>query len=135
KRPILEADIIRLTEIKIKRISRYDAFKAEEQILIMEKGMEEVRHHLEHLNAYAISYYQNLLKKYGKGRERKTEIRSFDTIEATAVAMANTRLYVNKKEGFIGTSLKKDEFAFECSDIDQIIVFRKDGKMMVTKMA
>lgn len=135
KRPIEESDLIRLTEIKIKRISRYDSFKADEHILQMEKEMEEVRHHLEHLNAYTINYYQGLLKKYGKGRERKTEIRSFDTIEATAVAMANTRLYVNRKEGFVGTSLKKDEFAFECSDLDQIIVFRKDGKMMVTRVS
>ncbi len=135
KRPVLESDIIRLTEIKIKRISRYDAFKAEEQILNMEKEMEEVRHNLNQMDAFTIRYYQDLLKKYGKGRERKTEIRSFDTIEATAVAMANTRLYVNRKEGFIGTSLKKDEFAFECSDLDQIILFRKDGKMMVTRVA
>lgn len=134
-RPILESDIIRLTEIKIKRISRYDSFKAEEQILQMEKEMEEVGHDLKNLDDFAIRYYQNLLKKYGKGRERKTEIRSFDTIEATAVAMANTRLYVNRKEGFIGTSLKKDEFAFECSDLDQIILFRKDGKMMVTRVS
>lgn len=135
RREITNDDIVRLTEIRIKRISKYDTFKADEHIRGVEKDIEEVKHHIAHLNDFAIRYYENLLKKYGKGRERKTEIRPFETIQANAVAIANTKLYVNYKEGFIGTGLKKDEFAFDCSDIDNIIVFRKDGKMMVTKVA
>src|SRR5690606_26813556 len=96
---------------------------------------EEVKNNIENLTDYSIAWYENLLKKYGKGRERKTEIRPFETIQATSVAIANAKLYVNYKEGFIGTGLKKDEFAFDCADIDNIIVFRKDGKMVVTKVA
>lgn len=135
RREITQDDIIRLTEIKIKRISKFDSFKADEHIKGVEAGIEEVKHNIEHLNDYAIAYYDNLLKKYGKGRERKTEIRPFETIQATTVAIANTKLYVNYKEGFIGTGLKKDEFAFDCSDLDNIIVFKKDGTMVVTKVA
>lgn len=135
RREITQEDIIRLTEIKIKRISKFDSFKADEHIKGVEAAIEEVKHNIEHLNDYAISYYDNLLKKYGKGRERKTEIRPFETIQATTVAIANTKLYVNYKEGFIGTGLKKDEFAFDCSDLDNIIVFKKDGTMVVTKVA
>lgn len=135
RREITQDDIIRLTEIKIKRISKFDSFKADEHIKGVESGIEEVKHNIEHLNDYAISYYDNLLKKYGKGRERKTEIRPFETIQATTVAIANAKLYVNYKEGFIGTGLKKDEFAFDCSDLDNIIVFKKDGTMVVTKVA
>lgn len=135
KRPVTTEDIVRLTEIRIKRISKYDAFKADEHISNLEKQIEETQHHLEHLTEYAIAYYQGLLQKYGKGRERKTEIRPFETIQVAQVAIANTRFYANKKEGFIGTGLKKDEFVFECSDVDQIIVFRKNGSMMVTKVA
>lgn len=135
KRPVTTEDIVRLTEIRIKRISKYDAFKADEHISNLEKQIEETKHHLEHLTEYAIAYYQGLLQKYGKGRERKTEIRPFETIQVAQVAIANTRFYANKKEGFIGTGLKKDEFVFECSDVDQIIVFRKNGSMMVTKVA
>jgi topoisomerase-4 subunit A len=101
----------------------------------VEAEIEEVKHNIEYLNDYAIAYYEGLLKKYGKGRERKTEIRPFETIQANTVAIANTKLYVNYKEGFIGTGLKKDEFAFDCSDLDNIIVFRKDGKMVVTKVS
>lgn len=135
RREITQDDIIRLTEIKIKRISKFDSFKADEHIKGVEAAIEEVKHNIEHLNDYAISYYDNLLKKYGKGRERKTDIRPFETIQATTVAIANTKLYVNYKEGFIGTGLKKDEFAFDCSDLDNIIVFKKDGTMVVTKVA
>ncbi len=135
RREVTQEDIIRLTEIRIKRISKYDTFKADEHIRGVEAEIAEVEHNIAHLNDYAIKYYENLLKKYGKGRERKTEIRPFENINANVVAIANTKLYVNYKEGFIGTGLKKDEFAFECSDIDNIIVFRKDGKMLVTKVA
>ena len=135
RREVTHDDLVRLTEIKIKRISKYNAFKAEEQIKSVEFEMEEVKNHLEHLVDYAINYFQQIKKKYGKGKERKTEIRNFDTINATMVAVANTKLYVNREEGFIGTSLKKDEFVTECSDIDDIIVFRSDGTFQVVKIA
>lgn len=135
RREVTQDDITRLTEIKIKRISKFDSFKADEHIKGVEANIDETKHNIEHLNDFAIAYYDGLLKKYGKGRERQTEIRPFETIQATIVAIANTKLYVNWKEGFIGTGLKKDEFAFDCSDLDQIIVFRRDGKMMVTKVA
>ena len=135
RRAVTQEDIIRLTEIRIKRISKFDTFKADEHIKGVEAEIAEVKNNIANLNDYAIHYYENLLKKYGKGRERKTEIRPFENINANTVAIANTKLYVNYKEGFIGTGLKKDEFAFDCSDIDNIIVFRKDGKMMVTKVA
>lgn len=135
RREITQDDIVKLTEIRIKRISKFDSFKADEHIKGVENSIEEVKNNIEHLNDFSIRYYENLLKKYGKGRERKTEIRLFETIQATTVAIANAKLYVNYKEGFIGTGLKKDEFAFECSDLDNIIAFRKDGKMSVTKVA
>ena len=135
RREVTQDDIIKLTEIRIKRISKYDAFKADEHIKGVEADIAEVKNNIANLNDYAIHYYENLLKKYGKGRERKTEIRPFENINANIVAIANTKLYVNKKEGFIGTSLKKDEFAFDCSDLDNIIVFRKDGKMLVSKVS
>jgi len=135
RRDITQEDIVKLTEIRIKRISKFDSFKADEHIKGVEENIEEVRNNIENLTDYAIRYYEGLLKKYGKGRERKTEIRPFETIHATTVAIANTKLYVNYKEGFIGKGLKKDEFAFDCSDIDNIIVLRKDGKMLITKVA
>lgn len=135
KREITQEDIVRLTEIKIKRISKYDSFKADEHIRSIEQSIEETTYHLEHLTEYTIAYYEQLLKKYGKGRERKTEIKTFDTIQATQVAIANVKLYMNAKEGFIGTGLKKDEYVCDCSDMDNIIVFRKDGKMTVVKVA
>ncbi|MCD6013804.1 MAG: gyrase/topoisomerase subunit [Flavipsychrobacter sp.] len=135
RRVVTQDDIIRLTEIKIKRISKYDSFKADEHIKGVEADIAEVKDNIANLNDYAIRYYENLLKKYGKGRERKTEIRPFETIHATTIAIANAKLYVNYKEGFIGTGLKKDEFAFDCSDLDNIIVFRKDGKMVVSKVS
>ena len=135
RRAVTQEDIIKLTEIRIKRISKFDTFKADEHIRGVETGIAEVKDNIANLNDYSIRYYENLLKKYGKGRERKTEIRPFENINANTVAIANTKLYVNYKEGFVGTSLKKDEFAFDCSDIDNIIVFRKDGKMLVSKVA
>jgi len=136
-RAITEDDILRLLEIRIKRISRYDAFKAEELMRRLEEELAEVEDNLLNLTRYAVNYFKELLKKYGKGRERKTEIKSFEAIKATVVAAANQKLYVNAKDGFIGYGLKKDENAREvgeCSDIDDIIVFRRDGKCLVTKI-
>lgn len=135
RREIVQEDIIKLTEIKIKRISKFDSFKADEHIKATEANIQQVKHDIDHLVDFAIAYYENLLKKYGRGKERQTEIRIFDTIQANKVAIANAKLYVNRKEGFVGTGLKKDEFVCDCSDIDNIIVFRKDGKMIVTKVA
>ncbi|MFN4764098.1 DNA gyrase/topoisomerase IV subunit A [Gillisia sp. Q332] len=134
KRAITEEDIVRLTEIRIKRISKFDIDKAQQKIDALEEEIEKVKHHLAHLTDYAIAYFTRLKKEYGEGKERKTHLRLFDDIEATKVAMRNTKLYVNRKEGFIGTSLKKDEFVTDCSDIDDIICFTGDGKMMVTKV-
>ncbi|UWX65923.1 DNA gyrase/topoisomerase IV subunit A [Empedobacter stercoris] len=133
-RPVTEEDIVRLTEIRIKRISKFDLDKAQQFIESLEDKIENVKRHLANLIDYAIDYFKNLKTKYGKGKERKTEIRTFDTIDATKVAVANTRFYVDRTEGFIGTSLKKDEFLFECSDIDDIVVFKNDGSMIVTKV-
>lgn len=127
-------DIIRLTEIKIKRISRFDSQKADEQIIAIENEIAEVQNHLEHLVEYVILYFQQIRKKYGKGKERKTEIRNFDTIEAAAVAAASQRLYINREEGFAGSALKKDEYISDCSDIDDIILFREDGSFLVRKV-
>lgn len=135
RRKVITDDIVRLTEIKIKRISKYNAFKADDFITGVEDEMEEVKNHLEHLIDYSINYYKQIKKKYGKNFQRKTELRNFDTIEAAAVAVANQKLYVNREEGFAGTSLKKDEFVAECSDIDDIIVFKKDGTFIVTKVS
>jgi topoisomerase-4 subunit A len=135
RRVITEEDIVRLTEIRIKRISKFDSFKADEHIRSVEDAIAETKSNIENLVDFSIRYYENLLKKYGKGRERRTEVRPFETLHATTVAIANAKLYVNRKEGFIGTGLKKDEFLFDCSDLDNIIVFRKDGKMIVTKVA
>nr|WP_228376382.1 DNA gyrase/topoisomerase IV subunit A [Chryseobacterium sp. JAH] len=133
-REVTEEDILRLTEIRIKRISRFDLDKFKENIAALEGKIEQVRHHLGNLIAYAIDYYLNIQKKYGKGRERKTELRIFDTIDASKVAVANEKFYANFEEGFVGTSLKKDQFLFDCSDIDDIITFRKDGSMKVVKV-
>jgi topoisomerase IV subunit A len=133
-RDITLDDILRLTEIKIKRISRFDAKKADEQILAIESEIEEVQNHLDHLIDYAILYFEQIRKKYGKGKERKTEIRNFDTIEAASVAAASQRFYINREEGFAGTSLKKDEYVCDCSDIDDIILFREDGTCLVRKV-
>ncbi len=134
-RDIIQDDIVRLTEIKIKRISRYDAFKADEIIRNLGEKLKTAEHHLENLIDYAIAYFLRIRTMFGKGRERRTEIRYFDTIEAARVAVANEKLYVNRQEGFAGTGLKKDEFVCECSDLDDIIVFREDGTFLVTKVA
>lgn len=134
KRPVTRDDIIRLTEIRIKRISKFDIDKAQQKIEALEDDIAVVKNHLDHLIDYAIDYFKKLKEKYGKGRERKTEIRLFDDIEATKVVIRNTKLYVNREEGFIGTSLRRDEYVADCSDIDDIIVFTEDGKMMVTKV-
>ncbi len=137
-REITEDDLVRLTEIKIKRISKYDSFKADEMMKRLQDDLAQTRHHLEHIKEYAIAYYKKLLDKYGKGRERKTEIKTFDTIDANIVAANNEKLYVNYKDGFIGYGLKKGddvEMVTECSDIDDIIVFRQDGKCVVTRIS
>ena len=134
-REVMREDIIMLTEIKIKRISKYDSKKADEHIKGLESELEEVRNHLNNIIPYTINYFKQIKKKYGKGKERKTEIRSFDTILATKVVANNAKLYINYKEGFIGTGLKKDEFVCDCSDIDDIIVIRKDGGYLITKVA
>ena len=134
-REITEEDIIKLTEIKIKRISKYDSKKANEQIKGIEAELEEVKNHLKNIVPFTINYFKQIKKKYGKGRERRTEIRSFDTIQATKVIASNAKLYINYKEGFLGTSLKKDEFVCDCSDIDDILVIRKDGVYLITRVA
>lgn len=134
-RDLTEDDITRLTEIRIKRISKYNAFKADEKIAELEAELAQVKHDLQHLTEFTINYFQNLLKSYGKGRERRTEITSFETIERAQVVANNAKLYVNYKEGFIGTGLKKDEFICDCSDIDDIIVFRKDGVFQVVRVS
>ena len=136
-REINRDDILRLLEIRIKRISKYDSFKADELLKDLEKELKETLHHLKHLTDYAIAYYQNLLDKYGKGRERKTEIRSFQSVVATEVISNNQKLYVNREDGFVGFGLKKDdktEFITECSDLDDIIAIRKDGKALVSRI-
>ncbi len=134
KRAVTEEDIVRLTEIRIKRISKFDLDKAQENLDNLEKKIAEVKHHLNHLVEFAIDYFKNLKEKYGKGRERKSEIRLFEDIEATKVVIRNTKLYVNREEGFIGTSLKRDEYVTDCSDIDDVIAFTRDGQMMVSKV-
>ena len=134
KRAITEEDIVRLTEIRIKKISKFDIDKAKQFIESLEEKIAEVKHHLANLIDFAIDYFKNLKTKYGKGKERLTEIRLFDDIVATKVVMRNTKLYVNREEGFVGTSLKRDEYVDDCADIDNVIVFRKDGVMMVTKV-
>ena len=134
-RSITQDDIARLTEIKIKRISKYNTFQADQFIAQLEKDLERVRFDLAHLIDYTINYYSNLLDKYGKGRERKTKIITFDAIAATEVVANNAKLYANKADGFVGFGLKKDEFISDCSDIDDIIVFRNDGYFLVTRIA
>jgi len=133
-REITIDDILRLTEIKIKRISKFNSFKADEAIRNLNDEKAQVEHYLANLTEYAIEYYRNIKRKYGKGKERRTELRNFDTIEATMVAASNQKLYVNRIEGFAGIGLKKDEFVCDCSDIDDIIVFREDGTFLVTKV-
>lgn len=135
KRAIEREDILKLTEKPVRRIYRLDINELNQQIKGIESDIQEVNHHLEHLTDYAVAYFDNLLKKFGKGRERKTEIKEFDTIQVKQVAIANTKLYINRAEGFIGTGLKKDEFLCECSDYDDIIAFTKAGVMKVVKVS
>lgn len=134
KREVTEEDIVRLTEIKIKRISKFDLDKAQQKIEALEDEVEQVKNNLENLIDFAIDYFKSLKKKYGKGKERQSEISIFEDIEASKVVIRNTKLYVNRKEGFIGTALKKDEYVTDCSDIDDIICFTESGTMMVTKV-
>jgi topoisomerase-4 subunit A len=135
KRAVTQEDIIRLTEIKIKRISKFDSFKADEHIKQLDNQITEVQHKLDHLVDHAVDYFKELKKKYGAGRERRTELRTFDTIVAAKVAVANQKLYLDREEGFMGWSLRNNEFVDECSEIDDIIVFRVNGTMLVTKVA
>jgi topoisomerase-4 subunit A len=133
-REVTEEDIVRLTEIKIKRISKFDLDKAQQKIEALEGEIDEVIHHLNNLVDFAIDYFKGLKKKFGEGRERKTEIQRFEDIEAAKVVIRNTKLYVNRKEGFIGTGLKKSEHVLTCSDIDDIICFTENGIMKVVKV-
>jgi topoisomerase-4 subunit A len=135
KRPVIEDDIVRLTEIRIKRISKFDSFKADENIVKIEEQLAELRHHLANLIDFAVNYFKDLKEKFGAGRERKTEIRVFDSIEATKVIVANRKLYVDVEEGFIGWSLKKEDFICECSELDDVIIFFDTGKLLITKIA
>lgn len=134
-RAINDEDLERLTKIPMIRITRFDSIKADDVMKDLEKRIDEVKHHLANLTEFAVEYFTNLKKKYGAGRERKTEIRSFENIEVRHVVVANQKLYVNREEGFIGYGLKKDEFVCECSDIDDIIAFTREGKMKVVKVA
>ena len=134
-REVTREDIIKLTEIKIKRISKFDVKRADEHIKGLEEEMEEVKNHLNNLVSYTIDYFKQIKKKYSKGRERRTELRNFANIEATKVVVANQKLYMSAKDGFIGTGLKKDDYVCDCSDIDDIIVFLKDGTYTISKVA
>src|SRR5690606_19994348 len=134
KRAVTTDDIVRLTEIRIKRISRFDLDKAQEKLDALEGDIEKVKYNIEHIIDFTISFFTTLKEKYGKGKERKTELRNFDNIEATKVVLRNQKLYVNREEGFIGTSLRKDEYIGDCSDIDDVIVFLRDGSMIVSKI-
>ena len=134
KRAVVEEDIVRLTEIRIKRISKFDLDKAQQKIEALEGDIAEVKNNLAHLIDYAIRYFKHLRKTYGTDKERKSEIRIFDDVDAKKVVVRNQRLYMNREEGFIGTSLRKDEFVCDCSDIDDIIVFTQEGKMQVVKV-
>ncbi|MGR3810372.1 DNA gyrase/topoisomerase IV subunit A [Jiulongibacter sp. NS-SX5] len=133
-REIVKEDILRLTEIRIKRISKYDSFKADELMIKLKENLAEVNHHLENLNDYAIAFFERLKEKYGPGRERKTELLEFGEVRATIVAANNQKLYVDRANGFIGYGIKKEEYVMDCSDIDDIIVFRKDGTYSVSKI-
>jgi len=134
-RPIENEDYLKVMAKPLSSIRKFDVKEADEQMRQYQEEISKIDYHLKHLTQYAISYFQDLLKKYGKGKERKTELRTFDSIEATRVVANNTKLYYNPKEGFIGTALKKDEFLFDCADIDDIISFKADGTFVVTKVA
>ncbi len=134
KRAIIKDDIVRLTEIRIKKISKFDIDKAKQHIESLEDKIKEVKNNLNNIIDFAVNYFKDLKSKYGKNKTRKTELRIFDDIVATKVVMRNSKLFVNRSEGFVGTTLKKDEYVADCSDIDDVIVFRSDGKMMITKV-
>ena len=134
KRPVTEEDLVRLTEIKIKRISKFDIDKAQQRIEALEADIAIVKNNLDNLIDFAIDYFTQLKKDYGKGKERKSEIRTFDDVDAKKVVVRNTKLYVNRAEGFVGTSLKRDEYVCDCADIDDLIVFTRSGKMQVVKV-
>ena len=134
KRPVIEEDLVRLTEIKIKRISKFDIDKAQQRIEALEADIATVKNNLDNLIDFAIDYFTQLKKDYGKGKERKSEIRTFDDVDAKKVVVRNTKLYVNRAEGFVGTSLKRDEYVCDCADIDDLIVFTRSGKMQVVKV-
>ncbi|MBS2096719.1 DNA gyrase/topoisomerase IV subunit A [Carboxylicivirga linearis] len=135
RREVTRDDITKLTEIRIKRISKFDAKKADEYIASLEEEMEQIDYNLANIIIYSIDYYKRIKKLFGKNFPRKTEIRSFESIEASKVVVKNEKLYINREDGFIGTSLRKDEFVCDCSDIDDVIIFYKDGKYMVTKVS
>lgn len=134
-RELVREDIMKLLEIKMMRITKFDSDKANDTLLAIQKKIDEIDHHLAHLVDYTIAWYEGLKAKYGKDYPRRTEIRNFETIVATKVVEANEKLYINREEGFIGTSLRKDEFVSNCSDIDDIIIFFKDGKYKIVKVA
>lgn len=135
RREIVREDLVKLTDKPVRKISKFDIKKADEHIKNIEENMEEVKNNLLHIVEYTIRYFENIKKKYGAGKERKTEIRVFDAITATDVVVANEKLYVNREEGFFGTGLKKDEYICDCSDIDDILVIRRDGKYVITKVS
>ena len=133
-RDIVDEDLQKLTQIPMIRITRFDSDKADENIAKLEDEIEQVKHHLANIIDFAIDHFTRLKEKYGKGRERLTELRNFDNIQATKVVLRNQKFYVNREEGFVGMGLKKDEYVGECSDIDDVIVFLRDGKMMISKI-
>ena len=137
KKEITRDDVLKLCEKPVRKISKFDIKKADEDIANIEMNIDETKNHLEHLTEYAIAYFRHILEKYGKGRERKTEVRDFEDIQAVTVAVATEKLYVNRTSGFAGYNLKRDddaEYVCDCSKMDDIIVFRRDGTMMVTKV-
>lgn len=134
KREVTQEDIVKLTEIRIKRISKFDAKKADEAINELDKQIKQINKNLKQLTQFAIEYFEDLIKRFGKGKERKTEVKNFDNIEVRSVVANNQKLYINREEGFVGYGIKKDEFVCECSDIDDIIIFRRDGVMMVVRI-
>ena len=134
KRAVTDDDVVRLTEIRIKRISKFDLDKAQQKIEALEAELDEVRYHMAHIVEFAVDYFKKLKKTYGAGKERKTELSVFADVDARKVVMRNTKLYVSREEGFVGTSLRREEYLTDCADIDDVIVFTADGKMMVTKV-
>ena len=134
KRAVTDDDVVRLTEIRIKRISKFDLDKAQQKIEALEAELDEVRYHMAHIVEFAVDYFKKLKKTYGAGKERKTELSVFADVDARKVVMRNTKLYVSREEGFVGTSLRREEYVTDCADIDDVIVFTADGKMMVTKV-